>query len=244
MKKSPARRRYRHNWEKAIRALERAARGPDTGPALLDAARARYALYRFSAVESDREAALRLAARASKAGAPQAASLAAAIRREAGDEPAPVAKADPQGGRARRTSARRPRPRADPPPRSPPPAGRPRRRSRSTRSSRRPWPTAEPVPSPEPGARRHRRGPRPTSTEVHSWTSPDYTRVAVYLSQPVAFEKQELPAGGDQPRRLALDLAPARCSTDPGGNGPWPTRCCTASAPPSTARTRSGWSST
>jgi N-acetylmuramoyl-L-alanine amidase len=46
-------------------------------------------------------------------------------------------------------------------------------------------------------------------TEVHSWTSPDYTRVAVYLSQPVAFEKQELPASGDQPRRLALDLRPA-----------------------------------
>src|SRR5512137_476672 len=93
VKKSPARRRYRHNWEKAIRSLELAARGPDTGPALLDAAKARYALYRYSAVEADRDSALRLATRASKAGAPQGASLAAAIRREAGDDPAPVAKA-------------------------------------------------------------------------------------------------------------------------------------------------------
>ncbi|MGA8891142.1 MAG: hypothetical protein WB493_06205, partial [Anaeromyxobacteraceae bacterium] len=33
VKASPAKRRYRHNWEKAIRSLEKAARGPDTGPA-------------------------------------------------------------------------------------------------------------------------------------------------------------------------------------------------------------------
>jgi N-acetylmuramoyl-L-alanine amidase len=46
-------------------------------------------------------------------------------------------------------------------------------------------------------------------TEINSWTSPDYTRVAVYLSQPVAFEKQELAATADHPRRLALDLRPA-----------------------------------
>jgi N-acetylmuramoyl-L-alanine amidase len=33
--------------------------------------------------------------------------------------------------------------------------------------------------------------------------------VAIYLSQPVGFEKQELPADLDHPRRLALDLRPA-----------------------------------
>ncbi|MGA8892480.1 MAG: N-acetylmuramoyl-L-alanine amidase, partial [Anaeromyxobacteraceae bacterium] len=46
-------------------------------------------------------------------------------------------------------------------------------------------------------------------SEVQSWTSADYTRVAVYLSRPVAFEKQEIPADGLHPRRLALDLRPA-----------------------------------
>src|SRR5512137_2663095 len=122
VKKSPARRRYRHNWEKAISARERPARGPDTAPALPDAARARDALYRFSAVESDREAALRLAARASKAGASQGASLAAAIRREAGDEPAPVAKGT---RRSPTPSGAPPARRADPPPAAPPSAPSP-----------------------------------------------------------------------------------------------------------------------
>jgi N-acetylmuramoyl-L-alanine amidase len=103
LKKSPVKRRYRHNWERAIRDLERAARGPDTGPALLDAARARYALYRFSAVEADREKALTLAARAGKAGATAAPALAAAIRREAGDEE-PKARPEPAA------TARRPAP--------------------------------------------------------------------------------------------------------------------------------------
>ena len=50
VKRDPAKRRYRHHWERAIVALERAARGRDAAPALLEAARARYALYRFSQV--------------------------------------------------------------------------------------------------------------------------------------------------------------------------------------------------
>ena len=57
VKRDPGRRRYRHHWERAIGALEAAARGRDAGPALLEAARARYSLYRFSQVEADREAA-------------------------------------------------------------------------------------------------------------------------------------------------------------------------------------------
>ena len=46
-------------------------------------------------------------------------------------------------------------------------------------------------------------------SEVKTWSSGDYTRVAIYLSRPVAFEKQEIPAEGALPRRLALDLSPA-----------------------------------
>jgi N-acetylmuramoyl-L-alanine amidase len=200
VKKSPVKRRYRHNWEKAIQSLERAARGPDTGPALLDAARARYALYRYSAVEADRESALRLAARASKAGAPQGASLAAAIRREAGDPPAPLAKGTRKGA---------------PPPAAPPaaPPVSPPSPSPAAEEEDSPDPVleeavAEVQAAPEKGASSPATGPARV-TEVRSWTSPDYTRVAVYLSQPVAFEKQELPASGEQPRRLALDLRPA-----------------------------------
>jgi N-acetylmuramoyl-L-alanine amidase len=92
VKRDPAKRRYRHQWERAIRALEAAARGKDTAPALLEAARARYALYRFSQVESDRAAALRLASRAGRAGAKEARTFAAAVRREAGEEKRPGVK--------------------------------------------------------------------------------------------------------------------------------------------------------
>src|SRR5512144_1469418 len=59
-----SKRRLHHNWERAIRDLQRAARGKDAPAATLEAARARYALYRWSANEADREEALRLAARA------------------------------------------------------------------------------------------------------------------------------------------------------------------------------------
>ncbi|WP_248344470.1 N-acetylmuramoyl-L-alanine amidase family protein [Anaeromyxobacter paludicola] len=116
IKRDPARRRYRHHWEKAIASLERAAVGRDAPVALLEAAHARYALYRFSAVEADRDQALRLAARARKAGSTEAAAFAAAIRREAGrDEPSPA----PAVARAARPRA----PFIGPPP--PPRAARP-----------------------------------------------------------------------------------------------------------------------
>jgi N-acetylmuramoyl-L-alanine amidase len=46
-------------------------------------------------------------------------------------------------------------------------------------------------------------------SEVRSWTGPGYTRVAVYLSRAVPFERRELPAAPGLPRRLALDLSPA-----------------------------------
>src|SRR5512141_475852 len=65
-----ARRRFHHNWEKAIAGLVRAARGRDRPAGLYEAAKARYALYRWSADEADREKALRLAAQAGRLGAP------------------------------------------------------------------------------------------------------------------------------------------------------------------------------
>jgi N-acetylmuramoyl-L-alanine amidase len=208
VKASPAKRRYRHNWEKAIRSLEKAARGPDKGPALLDAARARYALYRFSAVEADREAALKLATRAAKAGQPQGSSLASAIRREAGDEPVAVVKAPP---RRPSTSQLPRRPEATPVPApAHPPAPPPADEDEEALD-----PVLEEAVADAPGAvapvgeaPAADTGPAHVS-EVQSWTSPDYTRVAVYLSRRVAFEKQEIPEDGLHPRRLALDLHPA-----------------------------------
>jgi N-acetylmuramoyl-L-alanine amidase len=220
VKKSPAKRRYRHNWEKAIGSLERAAKGPDTGPALLDAARARYALYRFSAVEADREKALALAGRASRAGAAQAGTLATAIRREAGDDPPPsVAKAPPRKGTPA-TAPALPRRQASPPvaaPPSPAPAvATAAAASAADETEEELDPVLEeavaetapaPIALPEKGAPA---APAPAHvSEVQTWSNADYTRVAVYLSQPVGFEKQELPADGDHPRRLALDVRPA-----------------------------------
>ena len=214
VKASPAKRRYRHNWEKAIRSLEKAARGPDTGPALLDAARARYALYRFSAVESDRVAALKLAGRAAKAGQPQGASLAAAIRREAGDEPVAVAKAPPRKAPVPApTLPRRPEVVPAPAPSLPPD------KAPSPAAAEEDEETLDPVleeavadasgpASPVAGGPAADAEPAHVS-EVQSWTSADYTRVAVYLSHSVAFEKQEIPADALHPRRLALDLQPA-----------------------------------
>ena len=58
--RDPVKRRYHHNWERAIKALLDAAVGKDAPPATLEAARARYALYRWSANEADRDAALTL----------------------------------------------------------------------------------------------------------------------------------------------------------------------------------------
>ena len=211
VKNSPAKRRYRHNWEKAIRSLERAAKGPDTGPAYLDAAKARYALYRFSAVESDREKALALAGRASRAGAAQAGVLATAIRREAGDEAPPVvAKAPARKGA--------PAPRRPPSPVvTAPPSSVPVATPAPEEADEELDPVLEeavaeaapaPVAPPEKGEPAPERTPARVS-EVQTWSNADYTRVAVYLSQPVGFEKQELPADRDHPRRLALDIRPA-----------------------------------
>jgi N-acetylmuramoyl-L-alanine amidase len=215
VKKSPAKRRYRHNWEKAIGSLERAARGPDAGPALLDAARARYALYRFSAVESDRVKAVVLAGRASKLGVSAAAALATAIRREAGDDaPVAVAKgptrkpaAPPAAPLPRRNAA----PSPSPAPAAPPPVAAPVDESEDDLDPVLEEAVAEAEPAPAPSAARGAAGTEPARvSEVQTWSNADYTRVAVYLSQPVAFEKQEIPADRDHPRRLALDLHPAQ----------------------------------
>jgi N-acetylmuramoyl-L-alanine amidase len=217
VKREPARRRYRDQWERAIAALERAARGRDMGPALLEAARARYALYRYSQVEADREAALLLAARARKAGAREAAAFASAVRKEMGEE-------EPAQGKGKKLRvAAAPVPAA---------AGRGSEKALGPRASTvtsTVTSTASPAantaeaddeePSTDPALRDALReapadagaaadGPARVS-EVKSWSNGDYTRIAVYLSRQVGFSKEELPAEGAVPRRLALDLTPA-----------------------------------
>jgi len=203
VKRDPAKRRYRHHWERAIRALVRAGRGKDAAPALLDAARASYVLYRFSAAEPDRDQALRLAVRAAKAGSREARTFAAAIRREAGDDPAPE----------RALAAKGKRSRARAPPASPP--------ASSPEDDEPTDPVLEkavaeavlpaPVPSTPVGSSEPDEPPAGPAhvSEVRAWSNADYTRVAVYLSHPVAWTKEELAPDGGHPRRLALDLAPA-----------------------------------
>jgi N-acetylmuramoyl-L-alanine amidase len=182
-------RRYRHHWERSIAGLVRAARGKDAPVAFLDAARARYALYRWSANEADREEALRLAGRAARLGSREAHPFAAAIRREAGDD-------------------------------------RPSRRQPSKGVPARPEPAEEeaaPDPALEatiadlkdtPEARRLALGESGGEgaarvSEVRTWSSPEYTRIAVYLSHWVGWQKLELAPEGEHPRRLALDFRPA-----------------------------------
>jgi N-acetylmuramoyl-L-alanine amidase len=198
--RSPQKRRYRHNWEKAIRDLERAATGRDRGLALLDAARARYALYRFSAIERDREQALALADRAAKAGAPRGAALASAIRREAGEE-------EPRAATRRKGVAR-----SGPAPAAPAPAPAPPEADTDPELDEEVAGLAGAEPGPAAA------GPGPAApaaeatahvSEVKTWTNADYTRVAVYLSHAVPYQPLELQPMGDQPRRLALDLHPA-----------------------------------
>jgi N-acetylmuramoyl-L-alanine amidase len=178
VKNDPHKRRLRHNWERAIRALKKAAQGKDTAPALFDAARASYALYRFSAAESDREEALKLADRAGALGLREARSFAVAVRREAGDVKA-----------------------------------RGKDREHDHDEAEHEEPDIETAPEPAPiealavpaeslGSAR--------ISEVRAWSSPEYTRVAVYLSRQVGHYQQELAAEGGQPRRLALDFRPAR----------------------------------
>jgi N-acetylmuramoyl-L-alanine amidase len=181
------RRRFRHNWEKAIGGLLDAAHGTDRAAALSEAARARYALYRWSADEADRAKALQLAEQAAHLGGAEGRSLAAAIRREAGDD--------------RQTPGpRRAEPKA--------PAAGPAREEDEPED-----PALERVvnalaagdgvaPAPEAD------GPARVS-EVRAWSSPDYTRVAIYLSRWVKWQQLELPAIAGKPRRLVVDLAPA-----------------------------------
>jgi N-acetylmuramoyl-L-alanine amidase len=180
------RRRFHHNWEKAIAGLERAARGRDRPAALCEAAKARYALYRWSADEADREEALRLAGQAGRLGAPEARALALAIRREAGDvRPAPA---------RRQTGQKPPAPAAEDEEATDPALERVVNALAEAEGS---------APPPDPGT-----GPARVS-EVKAWSSPDYTRVAIYLSRWVAWQKLELPADREHPRRMAVDLRPA-----------------------------------
>lgn len=185
-------RRYRHNWEKAIKGLQAAARGKDAPAATMEAARARYALYRWSANEADRDEALRLATAATRLGAKEASAFAAAVRREAGDDRP-----------ARAATATKGKTAAAPPP---------------------PAAVEEAPPDPEleaavadlketaPALKLGQSAGEGTATVsgVRTWANDDYTRVAVYLDHWVGWQRQELPARGDAPRRLALDFRPAR----------------------------------
>jgi N-acetylmuramoyl-L-alanine amidase len=210
--RDPVKRRYHHHWERAIKALQDAAVGRDAPAATLEAARARYALYRWSANEADREAALRLARQAERLGARDAARFAAAIRREAGDDHPPPARTRPGKAAVAAATAR---------------AGEPR-----------PRPAAPPAPAAAPASTRHELDPTPEPEleaavadlkappdlqlgasngagaarigEVRAWASDDYTRVAISLDHWVGWQKLELPAAGGAPRRLALDFRPAR----------------------------------
>jgi N-acetylmuramoyl-L-alanine amidase len=227
VKRDPAKRRYRHHWERAIAAHEKAARGRDTAVALLEAARARYALYRFSQVDSDRDAALGLALRARRAGARDAAAFAAAIRREMGEEePAPAARkavplklaqrpAPPEpadGKEPRPSSPERHRP-ADAEPSGPPPKDGLGEGVQGEKKGDDEPPTDPVLDKALAAAGRDEAAPEAGParvSDVRSWSNSDYTRVAVYLSRPVGFTKEEIPAEGEHPRRLALDLRPAQ----------------------------------
>ncbi|HEX9243581.1 MAG TPA: N-acetylmuramoyl-L-alanine amidase [Anaeromyxobacter sp.] len=212
--RDPVRRRFHHQWEKAIRNLERSARGKDRAPALLEAARARYALYRWSANEADRESALSLAGRAGKAGSKDAPALARAIRKEAGDaEERPAARrratatAHAAPARPVRTATASAAATPVAPSKAEPPASDedsppdPALEAALADLA----PTASP---PHPLGASGGEGPARVS-EVRTWTSDDYTRVAVYLSHWVGWQKLELPAQPGRPRRIALDLRPA-----------------------------------
>jgi N-acetylmuramoyl-L-alanine amidase len=210
VKRDPAKRRYRHHWERAIRSLEAAARGRDRPAALLDAARARYALYRFSAIEADRAQALRLARLARAAGSRDAPGLAAAIRREMGDDerPAPRRRALARAGK-RGPAAAVPREAEHP---RPPPGDDPSTDPELDRVVAEVLQPAEVATEPVGSSISGEGGPDGPArvSEVRTWSSPDYTRVAVYLSRPVDYREAEIAPAGEQPRRLAVDLSPAQ----------------------------------
>lgn len=201
LQRDRTKRRYRHHWERAIRNLERAARGRDASPALLEAARARYALYRWSAIESDRDAAVTLARRAAKLGSREAPALVAAIRREAGDDaqPAPKRKAPAASPAPSAATAARVQARMEAEDEAPPePALQAALADVSGAGG------AHALSLGESGGE----GPAQIS-EIKTWASADYTRVAVYLSHWTGWHKLELAPGAGQPRRLALDFRPA-----------------------------------
>jgi len=185
------RRRFRHHWEKAIAGLLQAARGRDRAAALSEAARARYALYRWSADEADRVKALRLAEQAARLGAGDARTLAHAIRREAGDD-------RPAHAPARKRTG--PKPVAAPPP--PPPE-----EDEPSDPALDHVVTALAAADGGP-AGEEAEGPARIS-EIRAWSSPDYTRVAIYLSRWVKWQQLEIPAAAGKQRRLAIDLGPA-----------------------------------
>jgi N-acetylmuramoyl-L-alanine amidase len=206
--RDPVRRRYHHEWERGIRGLLRAARGRDAAAAHLEAARARYALYRWSANEADREEALRLARKAERLGSRDAPALARAIRREAGE-----AAEERPASHARRRAGPAPAPAVA---KGAPPAPEPPARAEPPEEDSPPDPALEAAladlsPSGSPSHRLGTSGgdgPARVS-EVRAWSSEDYTRVAVYLSHWVGWQKLELPAAPGRPRRIALDLRPA-----------------------------------
>lgn len=185
-------RRYRHHWERAIRGLLAAARGRDAAEGNLEAARARYALYRWSANEADRDEALRLAGVAAKLGSRDASGLAKAIRREAGEDERPA-----------RPSRRGAPARGDPADEEPPPDPELERALADLSA-------AEAAPELPLGAAGGRG--RARVSEVRTWSGGGYTRVAVHLSHWVGWQKLELPAEPGRPRRFALDFRPAALS--------------------------------
>lgn len=198
------RRQYRHNWERAIQGILATARGADAPAAWLEAGKARYALYRWSANELDRDKALTLANRAAQRGSRDAKALAAAIRREAGDDAPPVALAKPKPApHGARPSA---------------PALRERERepTASEEEDSPPDPTlaaalADLEGSETPRLTLGQDGDQGSAevAEVRSWSSGDYSRVAIYLSHWVGWQKLELAPEAGQPRRLAFDFRPA-----------------------------------
>lgn len=202
------RREYRHNWERAIGGLLAAARGKDAAAGYLEAARARYALYRWSSNESDRDKALINANRAAMRGSREARALASAIRKEAGDDVVEVA-------RSPRAPRRPTRPSVPSPERLPAPETQPEEVEDSP-----PDPTlaaaladlAAPVDSPALKLGDDQQHGPAMVTEVRTWSSDGYSRVAIYLSHWVGWQKLELPADRTQPRRLAIDFRPARLS--------------------------------
>jgi len=211
VRRDPQKRKYRHNWERALASVRDAAQGKDRARGLLAAARGRYALYRFSQVEADRDEALRLGALARKAGASEAAAFVAAVRREAGDEPRP----------ARAAKRGKPPPRT----RAVAPAAEPAESEEESEEASldealdtalaageddaaRPTPRPfDAVPEGPGTAADPRADEGPVRVhEVRSWSQGDTTRVAVYLSRPAGYRQLELPADGSHPRRLAIDI--------------------------------------